>query len=72
MSTAFCHCDIEVMEERVYDVPVLPEDVIRITEWMDDPVLDIVTPRFLFLINIVLLCLCAVSYTHLDVYKRQS
>lgn len=47
VSTAFCHCDTEVMEERVYDVPVLPEDVMRITEWMDDSVLDIITPRLL-------------------------
>lgn len=35
LSTAFCNSDQEVMEEKVYDWPQDPMDLIRCAEWMD-------------------------------------
>lgn len=35
-STAFCNVEHEVMEEKVYDYPHRPEDLIRCAEWMTD------------------------------------
>jgi fatty acyl-CoA reductase len=36
LSTAFCCEDIEVLEERVYDHPHNPLDLMRCAEWMTD------------------------------------
>lgn len=36
LSTAFCCEDIEVLEEKVYDHPHSPHDLIRCAEWMSD------------------------------------
>ncbi|KAK9500979.1 hypothetical protein O3M35_002123 [Rhynocoris fuscipes] len=46
-STAFCHCDVEVMEEKAYPPPHDPMDVIRLVNWMDDATLDKITPDIL-------------------------
>ena len=35
-STAFCNVEHEVMEEKVYDFPHRPEDLIRCAEWMSE------------------------------------
>lgn len=35
-STAFCNVEHDVMEERVYDFPHRPEDLIRCAEWMSE------------------------------------
>lgn len=35
-STAFCCCDVEVMEERVIDWRDDPEDLLRCAEWLSD------------------------------------
>jgi alcohol-forming fatty acyl-CoA reductase len=35
-STAFCNIEHEVMEEKVYDSPHRPEDLIRCAEWMSE------------------------------------
>lgn len=47
LSTAFCNCDQEVMYEKVYEFPHKPEDLMRLTEWMDVKTLDIITPDLL-------------------------
>lgn len=36
LSTAFCNCDQDVMEEKVYDWPQKPNDLIRCSEWMTE------------------------------------
>jgi fatty acyl-CoA reductase len=36
LSTAFCNIDHEVMEEKVYDYPHNPKDLIHCAEWMDE------------------------------------
>uniref|UniRef100_A0A1B6C0C4 Fatty acyl-CoA reductase n=1 Tax=Clastoptera arizonana TaxID=38151 RepID=A0A1B6C0C4_9HEMI len=47
VSTAFCHVDIESMEERVYNPPVNPHDIMRLSKWIDDETLRLITPRLL-------------------------
>jgi alcohol-forming fatty acyl-CoA reductase len=36
LSTAFCNCDQEVLEEKVYDWNQDPMDLIRCAEWMTE------------------------------------
>ncbi|CAH0382773.1 unnamed protein product [Bemisia tabaci] len=47
LSTAFCHCDHEILEERMYPPPAQPLDVISLTHWMDDECLKMITPKLL-------------------------
>lgn len=48
-STAFCHCDVDLMEEKVYPPPHNPMDIIRLVNWMDDVTLDKITPEYVSL-----------------------
>jgi fatty acyl-CoA reductase len=45
LSTAFCHCDVDVLEERIYESPLDPHDVMRCVQWMDETTLDMITQR---------------------------
>jgi fatty acyl-CoA reductase len=47
LSTAFCHPGLESVEERVYDSPVDPYDVLRCVQWMDEASLDMITERLI-------------------------
>nr|XP_018910108.1 PREDICTED: putative fatty acyl-CoA reductase CG5065 [Bemisia tabaci] len=47
LSTAFCHCEYEVLEEQVYPSPANPEDVIRAVQWMDEQCLDVIQTKVL-------------------------
>lgn len=47
LSTAFCHCEYEVLDEIVYPSPVNPTDIIQAVQWMDETTLEIITPRLL-------------------------
>jgi alcohol-forming fatty acyl-CoA reductase len=40
-STAFCNIENEVMEEKIYDFPHRPEDLIRCAEWMSEEALAV-------------------------------
>lgn len=40
LSTAFCNCDQNIMEEKVYDWPHAPNDLIKCAEWMDEKTMD--------------------------------
>lgn len=44
LSTAFCNCDQDELGERVYDYPHRPEDLLHFTAWMDDEMVERVTP----------------------------
>ncbi|XP_063235357.1 putative fatty acyl-CoA reductase CG5065 isoform X2 [Bacillus rossius redtenbacheri] len=46
-STAFCHCDQEELEERLYPCPVDPEDIVRLVKWLDPDTLHAITPRII-------------------------
>ncbi|XP_069683843.1 putative fatty acyl-CoA reductase CG5065 [Periplaneta americana] len=47
LSTAFCHCDYEVLGEKMYPPPHNPHDVMRAMEWLDDKSIELITPRLL-------------------------
>ncbi|KAL7027650.1 hypothetical protein ACKWTF_005508 [Chironomus riparius] len=47
LSTAFCCEDIEVLEERVYDHPHNPYDLIRCAEWMSEEAMAAMQPDIL-------------------------
>nr|CAD7447931.1 unnamed protein product [Timema bartmani] len=44
LSTAFCHCDYEELEERMYPCAVNPHDVMRCCQWMEPAMLESITP----------------------------
>lgn len=51
ISTAFSHCEQKSIEEKFYDVPIDPEEMIRIAEHFDEcnkdeDVLDVITECF--------------------------
>lgn len=47
LSTAFCYCDKEVLQEKVFDCPHDPHDLMRCAEWMDVKTLEKITPNLL-------------------------
>ncbi|XP_069683847.1 putative fatty acyl-CoA reductase CG5065 isoform X2 [Periplaneta americana] len=47
LSTAFCHCEFDVLEEKIYPPPHNPHDVMRAMEWLDDKSIEMITPRLL-------------------------
>jgi fatty acyl-CoA reductase len=46
LSTAFCHPDLVDLEERVYDSPYDPHDIMRCIQWLDEASLDKITERY--------------------------
>ena len=47
MSTAYCQCGENVLEERAYPETILPEKVFSLVDTMDDNILETVTPKLL-------------------------
>ncbi|XP_059620438.1 putative fatty acyl-CoA reductase CG5065 [Phlebotomus argentipes] len=47
LSTAFCYCDKEVLHEKVYECPHNPHDLMRCAEWMDEKMMDNITPNLI-------------------------
>ena len=45
VSTAYCNCDREVIDEVVYPSPADPKKVMEMVEWLDDDVLADITPK---------------------------
>lgn len=46
-STAFCHCDVPVMEERVYQPPEDPHNLMNLVKWMDRDMLHSITEKII-------------------------
>lgn len=44
LSTCFCSSDVQIFKEKVYQSPHDPEDIVRLTQWMDRKVVNKVTP----------------------------
>lgn len=40
LSTAFCNCDQQILQEKVYEWPQKPLDLIRCAEWMTEEAMD--------------------------------
>lgn len=47
LSTAYCRCDLDVLEEKVYPAVHKPRHIISMTQWMDDSTLHYVEPKII-------------------------
>lgn len=47
MSTAYCQCNEDVLEERGYQAPHNPLGIAKMTQLLDDEVLTMITPKLL-------------------------
>jgi len=45
LSTTFCYADQEKLDERVYESPDDPQDIMRLVQWLDDESIDLITPK---------------------------
>jgi len=45
VSTAYCNCDREEVTEVIYPPPYDPENIIQCMEWMDDDLIQALTPK---------------------------
>jgi fatty acyl-CoA reductase len=46
-STAYANCNLKKTQEKVYDPPVHPQQIVKAIEWMPDEMLETVTPQLL-------------------------
>lgn len=47
VSTAYCNCDKEDVAEVIYPPPFNPQNVIDAVSWMDDALVEAITPKLL-------------------------
>lgn len=47
VSTAYCNCDRQAVEEIVYKPPVPPQKIIDTIEWMDEDLVGVLTPHLI-------------------------
>ncbi|XP_054279602.1 putative fatty acyl-CoA reductase CG5065 [Macrosteles quadrilineatus] len=47
VSTAYCNCDREEVSEMIYPPPFDPEHIIDCVSWMDDSLVDVLTPKLI-------------------------
>lgn len=47
VSTAYCNCDREMVAEIVYPTPLEPNQLIQCMQWMDDDLVQQITPRLI-------------------------
>ncbi|XP_059061571.1 putative fatty acyl-CoA reductase CG5065 [Achroia grisella] len=47
VSTAYCRCEVEVLEEKVYPAKHKPQDVMECISWMDDQLLQHMQPKMI-------------------------
>ncbi|KAF9800010.1 hypothetical protein SFRURICE_016696 [Spodoptera frugiperda] len=47
LSTAYCRCDLDVLEEKVYAAVHKPRKIMDIVEWMDNDTLDHLEPKII-------------------------
>jgi alcohol-forming fatty acyl-CoA reductase len=45
VSTAYCNCDRDEVAEEVYPPPADPEKIIQCVEWMDEDLVNAITPK---------------------------
>lgn len=44
LSTAFCCCDQEILEEKIYGWKHKPDDILDLISWMDDEMIEKIRP----------------------------
>ena len=47
VSTAYANCDRQHVTEVIYNPPVTPEKILEACDWMDDDLLDLLTPSII-------------------------
>ncbi|XP_065210274.1 putative fatty acyl-CoA reductase CG5065 [Planococcus citri] len=47
VSTAYCCCENNIVEERIYDSKHNPSDIINLIQWMDPKLLETITPKLI-------------------------
>ncbi|XP_059487923.1 putative fatty acyl-CoA reductase CG5065 [Neocloeon triangulifer] len=47
VSTAYCNCDRDEVQEQVYDPPADPDKIIQCVEWMDEDLINAITPKLI-------------------------
>ncbi|XP_050342597.1 putative fatty acyl-CoA reductase CG5065 isoform X2 [Nymphalis io] len=47
LSTAYCRCELEVLEEKLYPAVHSPEKIIDLVEWLDDKTLSFIEPKLI-------------------------
>ncbi|XP_064480331.1 fatty acyl-CoA reductase 1-like [Ornithodoros turicata] len=47
VSTAYCNCNVKDVEEKVYPAPLDPAHLLDMVEWMDESLLESLTPKLL-------------------------
>ncbi|XP_026322594.1 fatty acyl-CoA reductase 1-like [Hyposmocoma kahamanoa] len=47
LSTAYCRCHLDVLEEKLYPAVHKPRRIMDITQWMDDELLDHLEPKLI-------------------------
>lgn len=47
VSTAYCNCDREEVNEVIYPPPYDPENIIQCVSWMDDSLIQVLTPQLI-------------------------
>ncbi|XP_048004127.1 putative fatty acyl-CoA reductase CG5065 [Leguminivora glycinivorella] len=47
VSTAYCRCELPVLEERVYETKHRPQEVMKCVEWMDDELITHLQPKLI-------------------------
>lgn len=55
-STAYCHCDVPIMEERVYAPPEDPHNVMNLVHWMDRDLLHEITEKYVRFLLVAKIC----------------
>ncbi|CAJ0943306.1 unnamed protein product, partial [Mesorhabditis belari] len=46
-STAYANCDLKMTDEKIYDSPVAPSKLLEAVDWMDEEIIDMITPKLL-------------------------
>jgi nucleoside-diphosphate-sugar epimerase len=47
VSTAYCNCDREQVGEVIYPPPYDPEKIIQCVDWMDEDLVNVITPNLI-------------------------
>jgi fatty acyl-CoA reductase len=45
VSTAYCNCNRQEVSELVYPPPADPEKIMHCAEWLEDDLLETITPK---------------------------
>ncbi|XP_065213224.1 putative fatty acyl-CoA reductase CG5065 isoform X2 [Planococcus citri] len=48
ISTAYCNCEKDTVEEKIYPSKHDPYDVINLTRWMEPKLLEMITPKLIY------------------------